>query len=136
DDLARVPKRFATCRALLERGLSGCFVTFDSGAEASALNSAILQPTESEFHWERIIRELYELRSAAEDEVWRVCEEGAKDLALFANFVLSQLASCAAPEHLLVPAWSERAWRMTLLLHLLNGRRGAVISAGTAWQAI
>ena len=121
---------------MLERGLSGCFVTFDSGAEASALNSAILQPTESEHHWGRIIRELYELRSVAEDEVWRVCDEGAKELALFANFVLRQLTSCAAPEHLVVPAWAERVWRMTLLLHLLKGRRGAVISAGTAWQAI
>jgi hypothetical protein len=127
-----VPGRFATSRPWLEDGLSACFVMFDSEAEAEALNGAILQPTEGEGHWEQTIRGLFEWRLSAEEQVFRVCDEGAQQLGLFANFV----RSCISAEDALVPSWAERAWRLTLLLHVLDGGRYAVIGVETVWNAI
>jgi len=124
--------RFATSRALLENGLSPCFILFDSESESSALTGAVLQPSEGALDWERMVRELFECRSSAEEQVWQVCDKGAELFARFANFVRSH----TPPEYPVVPAWADRVWRMTLLLHLLNQRRGAVIETDTAWHAI
>jgi len=114
-----------------------CYQRYKNGDVEVQLTNARLEPSRGELEWEQILRDIFRWRSAARDQVWRVCAEGAHLLAYFHNFMMDQLAATTA-QRVLDGARMDGTGLENdgVTLYLLSGQSDLVIGTETAWNAL